>query len=168
MNSDFELTSDYWELWDGHGQTPDHEYEKESFERLLTSFPFLNHCPSYLNFLKMYAGLSFEPLDEEDSIGTIWGIGVDIPHLLDDEGSPLEENWFHFADIYDYERKFTLAFYFDSTINEETVFVSLKYSTDHSDETVQTFSKRVFAENFVDFWDKIISNYPSTISNLSH
>ena len=168
MNTTFELTSDYWELWDGHGQTPDYEYEKESLERLLTSFPFLNHYPNYLNFLKIHAGLSCEPLGEEDCIGTIWGIGTNVPHILDDEGSPMERNWFHFADIYDYERKFTLAFYFDSNKNEEIVFVSLKHSADYFAEKLVPFSQRFFADNFVDFWSKIITSYAATISNLSH
>lgn len=167
MNTTFKLKSDYWELLDGHGQSPDYEYEKESLARLLISFPFLNHCPNYLNFLKIHAGLTFEPLEEEDCIGTIWGIGVDIPHLLDDEGEPLDENWFHFAEIYDYERKFTLAFYFDSNKNDETVFVSLKYNDDYSGEKLMPFSRRFFAENFIDFWNKIISSYSATISNLS-
>lgn len=136
----FELKSNYWEFIDGHGKEPDVDYEQSSLGRLIIAHPFLNACPHYIEFLKLHAGLTFEPIGLEDIIGTIWGIGTNIPHLLDDEGELMNKQWYHMADIYDAENYLTFSFSFDSTQTEECIYLSLDYNADYEGTKQKTIS----------------------------
>ena len=109
------------------------------------------------NWLHLFEQLKLRGLEEVDLVisdglkgienavnqgfpGTIWGIGTNIPHLLDDEGELMNKQWYHMADIYDAENYLTFSFSFDSTQTEECIYLSLDYNADYEGTKQKTIS----------------------------
>lgn len=161
------LTSTYWELTDGFGNKEKHfAYAQKSLERLKKKYPFLIQYTAYLDFLDQYGGLTLEPIEGGDSIGTFWGTGANIPHFLDDEGDSMEAPFFFFADIVDFRKDFSLAFYFDSESMSDKVFIKIIYYENFKGERKYENELHPFADNFLQFLDTVLNFYPEIITKL--
>jgi hypothetical protein len=159
-------TSSFWELIDGFGDKEKHlDYANESLLGLKKEFPFLHKHKDYLAFLEKYAGLTLEPKDEneEEVIGTIWGIGANIPHLLDDEGEAIENGYFHFADFYYYDKSLYLSFGIRVDDSETGIYLKVNYPENFSlNKPYENY--RLCFSNFNSFLETILNQYKTLVN----
>jgi hypothetical protein len=128
-----ELDTTFWELTNGLSDNEkSNSYAEASLMRLKKAFPFLLKHSDYLKFLETHGGLTLEPIEENSEmiIGTIWGIGDNVPHILDDEGNALENDFFHVADFYFYESKISFNFAIKASDKTTTFYLKINYPED--------------------------------------